>query len=328
MSRVLTGDRMIDSVRKRTMTPDDTSIFTDQDILDILNEELDVEVLEKLLVLHEEHLTIPIDIPRNDEGVYEIPYRAIGNKIRDIQLISGEITYELSQVSIGELPDYSYNTDSNTYLDKFYVESNKIKLINNNRPYNTIRFYIYLRPNVLTKVEKAGVISPASGDSLFVDNEDGTITLVLSQVGKHFTSSNNYDIVGKRTPNKVRKFDLKPLEVITGTTGSIKFNKSDVEDILDELQDGDYVTIAEETPVPNIPTEMHPILAQAAAIHILEALGDTEALNNAQRRMDKMTKSVQSLVDDRVELAPKKIKPRHGTLAQSLGMIRKHRGRY
>ena len=63
MSRVLTGDRLIDSVRKRTMTPDDTSIFTDQDILDIVNEELDAQVLMDLLALHEEHLTVHIDIP-------------------------------------------------------------------------------------------------------------------------------------------------------------------------------------------------------------------------------------------------------------------------
>ena len=59
---------------------------------------------------------------------------------------------------------------------------------------------------------------------------------------------------------------------------------------------------------------MHPLIAQAAAIHILESLTDTEALSNAQKRMEKMTKAVQTLIDSRVELAPKKIKPRFGTL--------------
>lgn len=324
MSRILNGDKIIDSVRKRTMTPDDTSIFTDSDILDIVNEELDVQVLQKLLTLHEDHLTIYIDVPRNEEGEYDIPYRAIGNKVRDIHLISGDITYELSQISLGELPDYSYSIDSNSYLDRFYVESNKIKLVNSTRPYNFVRFYFYVRPNVLTKMEEAGIISA------IIDNGDDTVTLTLSQVGRNFTNSVSYDIVGARTPNKIKSFDLIPVDngVVTGTTGSVTFNKSDMEDILTEIKVGDYITLAEQTPVPNIPTEMHPILAQAAAIHLLEALGDTEALNNAQRRMEMMSTSVQSLVDDRVELAPKKIKPRHGTLAQSLGMIRKNRGRY
>ena len=40
MSRILNGDAMINSARRRTMTPDDTSAFTDQDILDILDEEI------------------------------------------------------------------------------------------------------------------------------------------------------------------------------------------------------------------------------------------------------------------------------------------------
>ena len=134
--------------------------------------------------------------------------------------------------------------------------------------------------------------------------------------------------MGKRSPNKIRGYDLTPVSVTTGTTGSIVFALSDIEDFVNDIKVGDYVTVAEETPVPNIPTEMHPMLAQATAIHILEALGDTEALSNAEKRMMKMVNSVQTLIDDRVELAPKKIKPRHSTLAQSVGTIRKYRGRY
>ena len=325
MSRILTGNRMIDSVRKRTMVPDDTSIFTDSDILDIINEELDVQILEKLLTLHEEHLTTHIDVPRNDEGIYEIPYRAIGNKIRDISLVNGSgqnaYVYELSQVGIGELPDYTYSKDSNSYLDRFYVEGTEIKLINPSRNYDTVRIYFYMRPSVLTKLDQAGIISS-------VTNDGTNVTIGLSQVGKSFTNNVQYDIIGKRTPNKIKGFDLTPVSITTGTTGTIVFSMDDVADFASDIKVGDYISIAEQTPVPNIPTELHPILAQASAIHILEALGDTEALNNAEKRMQKMTASVQTLIDDRVELAPKKIKPRHSTLSQSLGTIRKNRGRY
>jgi hypothetical protein len=325
MSRVLTGDKLIDSVRKRTMTPDDTTIYTDQDILDIVNEELDVEVLENLLALHEEHLTTHIDVPRNADGVYEIPYRAIGNKLRDVSLKSGsEVVYELTQVSLGELPDYSYSVDSNAYLDKFYVESNKIKLLQPNRNYDSIRFYFYIRPSVLTKVEQAGIIS-----SIVKDENADEITISMSSLGRNFSANCCYDIVGKRTPNKIKAWDLDPIQyVTTGTTGYVKFTLSELGDDVDDIIVGDYVTIAEQSPVPNIPTEMHPVLAQAGAIQLLEALGDTEGLTNAQRRLDKMTKAVQSLVDDRVELAPKKIKPRHSTLSQALGSSKKYRGRY
>lgn len=323
MSRVLTGKKLVDSVRKRTMCPDDTSIFTDQDILDILNEEMDVQILEKLLTLHEEHLTVHEDIDRDNSGIYDIPYRSIGNKIRDVSLQNGNYTYELSQVSIGDLSDYSYDVDSSSLTDGFYVESNQIKLINKERNYDKVRFWYYIRPNVMTLEKEAGVISNIAF------NDDGTVTYVMSSIGKNFNKNSNYDIVGKRSPNKIKAWDLEPESYnSTNTSGNITFNISDIEKYtnnVNEIKVGDYICLAEQSPVPNIPTELHPVLAQAAAIHILESLGDTEALKNAQARMQMMTQSIQTLIDDRVELAPKKIKPRHGTLSESLGAYRRRR---
>ena len=322
MARIITGDKMIDSVRKRTMCPDDTAIFTDDDILDILDEEMNVQVLDKLVRLHGENLTVSVDIPRNSSGNYSIPHRALGNKLRDVSLVSGNTIYEMSQVSIGELPDYSNGSDTYSQLDLFYMENNKVKLITSTRSYDTIRMRYYLRPNFLTKLEKAGIIS-----SIVKDTVLGTITLSLSQVGSAFTESETYDIIGKNTPNKIKAMDLITSSLTTGSTGVIVFSIEDVGEALDDIEVGDYVSIAGETPVPNIPTEMHPLLAQATAIQILEGLGDTEALQNAVARIDKMVIAVQTLIDARVELAPKKIKPRHGALRSQLGTNR-NKGRY
>lgn len=321
MARVLTGDSMVNSVRKRTMTPEDTSVFTDDDILEIVDEELNVQVLDKLIVLHGENLTIEVDVPRNTEGSYTIPYRAVGNKLRDISLISGSAIFEMSQISIGELPDYAYGDSLLSYIDKFYVQNNKIHLIDTTRSYESLRIRYYLRPSFLTKLDKAGVISEIVKDTIL-----NTLTITMSSVGKNFTDNSKYDIVGHNSPNNIKAFDKQPTSLTTGTTGIIVFNLDDFGKELTDIEVGDYMTIAQETPVPNIPTEMHPLLAQAAAVNILESLTDTEALSNAERRMSKMTTAVQTLIDDRVELAPKKIKPRHGTLASSIRP--NNRGKY
>lgn len=320
MSRVLTGEKLVDSVRNRAMIPDDNSVYTDDNILAIANEELDVQLLDKLLSLHEEHLTVHVDIPKNDSGTYDIPYRAIGNKVRDIALIQGNQVYEMSQISIGALSDYDLrNTSSYSETDKFYIESDNIKLINPSTSYDSVRIYYYIRPSFITKTDKAGAIASITtlGDE---------VTLVLSNIPSTFNTNLTYDIVGVRTPNKIKIYDINPIEVNTNLK-SVKFNLSDIEDVLDGLRVGDYLCKAEESPVPNIPTEMHPVLAQLTAVHVLEALGDTEGLANAERRLDKMVKSTMQLVDARVELAPKKIKPRHGTLAEarSIGLRKKRR---
>jgi len=84
MTRILNGNAMINSVRKRTFCPSDTSVFTDVDILEIVDEEMQVQVLEKLQVLHGDNLTTTIDITRDGSGSYNMPCRALGNKLRDV----------------------------------------------------------------------------------------------------------------------------------------------------------------------------------------------------------------------------------------------------
>lgn len=336
MSRVLTGNKLVESVRNRAMIPNDTSVYTDANILEVANEEIDVQLLDKLLTLHEEHLTVHIDIPREESGVYDIPYRAVGNKIRDIVLISGQTYYETTQISIGELSDYTIdNSAFNDGLDKFYVESNQIKFVNNNRSYDTVRIYFYIRPNVLTKTSEAAVISQINSPDLVND----TIRFQFSSMPAKFSSTEFFDIVGVRTPNKIKIWDISP-SLLRDNEGNVTgfdintaelyivFKYSDVKDVITDIKVGDYVCKAEESPVPNLPTEMHPLLAQLTAVHILEAMGDTEGLANAQRRLDSMVKSVMELVDDRVELAPKKIKPRNSVLNEArLGSVTRTRRR-
>ncbi len=308
--RILTGDKLVESVRNRAMIPNDTSVYTDTNILTIANEELDAQLLSQLLALHEEHLTVHIDIPANAVGFYDIPSRAIGNKIRDVVMIKAGQEYEMTQISIGELSDKSH-------YNAFYVESDQVKLVNAEQALDSIRIYYYIRPNYITKLEEAAIIQDIS-------TLDDIVTINFSTtVPDAFAIGEDMDIVGGKTPNKIKALDLEAVEV-NQTLKYVKFNLSDIEDVLGSITKGDYVCLAEESPVPNIPTEMQPVLAQYTAVFILEALGDTEGLNNAEKKLAKMVKSVTQLVDDRVELAPKKIKPRHGVLAQAMtGKIRR-----
>lgn len=329
MSRVLTGDKLVESIRNRAMVPDDSSVYTDDNLLDIANEEIDVQLLDKLLSLHEEHLTISVEITRNDEGIYEIPYRAVGNKIRDIALISGSTIYEMTQVGIGELSDFSVDNEAYTNgFDKFYVEHNKLKLIHPSRSYEKVRIYYHIRPNFLTKVEKAAVVS-----TIDIDDNANEVTFCFASTPKAFSSTQLFDFIGAKTPNKIKAYDISPKEdgdgnLLIDTNGNtVIFNLSDVQSFLDDIVAGDYICVAEQSPVPNLPTEMHPVLAQLVAVHVLEAMGDTEGLANAEKRLNKMFASVMQLVDDRVELAPRKIRPRNGTLTEGRYGSYRRRGR-
>ena len=316
MSRILTTSKLIESVRRRAMIPDDTAAFTDADIIDIMNEELDEQVISEVLVTNEEHLVRRDEISvEGDETKYTIPYRAIGNKLRDVAYLDSTGShYELSRVSLEELSDYR-RTYTSYNRDVFYVMGDAINLLDTRViDYDKLVFYYYMRPSVLVEEKEVGKITN-------IDRVNGTIT--LQSFPSKFSNIPDMDFVKAKTPNTIISFDVTPTAV-NNSTRVVSFN---ISDIPEELQVGDYLCQAEQTPVPNIPTEFHPILAQATAVHILEAMGDTEGLANASRKLEKMKEAIIQITNDRVEGAPQKINPRHSTLNQtsSYGLRKRRR---
>ena len=93
------------------------------------------------------------------------------------------------------------------------------------------------------------------------------------------------------------------------------------------LKTGDFVALAEETHVPQLPQELVPILAQRTAIKCLESLGDTESMANASRELQKMEENAYSLIDNRVEGAPRKVVQRNSQLKTNSSFLGSKRRR-
>lgn len=137
--------------------------------------------------------------------------------------------------------------------------------------------------------------------------------IAFTEMPDHFSSSLEYDLVQARSPNKIIDYDLTPNSINT-TTGVIRFITSTSPD----FEVNDYITQAEETIVPNIPTELHPVLAQKIIVACLEAMGDEQGKQSAERKLQQMEKDTLKIIGNRVEGAPKKIKARHSPLVQSV----------
>jgi len=81
---------------------------------------------------------------------------------------------------------------------------------------------------------------------------------------------------------------------------------------------GDYINVECECIVPQVPADLHVVLAHRVAARCLEALGDTEGLSNANKKLAEMEDKTTNLIDSRVEESPKKIVNRHGILRAGL----------
>lgn len=145
----------------------------------------------------------------------------------------------------------------------------------------------------------------------------------LSQLPTHFLTEDSFDFVQHTSPNKIMYYDVTP-NSIDQNTNTISFTASDVPN----LQIGDYITSAEETIVPNIPTELHPILAQRVAVACLEAMGDEANKQSAERKLAAMEKDAGTFLDNRVEGASQKIKSRHSPLVGTLSTVGRRNRRW
>jgi hypothetical protein len=309
---VLTSSELIRSIKRRAMIPNDQNTFTNDDLLEMLNEEIQYFGIPHLLRTHEEYLLVSEDIALVEgQTKYSIPYRALGNKLRDVSYVtnagsdSSEQVFELSRISVEDLPDYN-NYSSSRYAQAFYLENNKVVLLGELPENNAVlRMHFYLRPNEFVLEDRAGKVQS-------IDRNTGVVT--IQSFPSVFSSSPDMDFIKHRNPNVILKYDVSPISV-DANTRTITFATADIPA---DLIVGDYINIAQETVVPQMPVELHPVLAQRVAVAALEALGDQEGLASAQRRLEMMEQSTNDIIDNRVEGAPEKITNRHGTLKEAV----------
>lgn len=313
MAKILTSNSLIASIKRRAMIPSDQVTFENSEFLDMLNEEIQYFGIPHLLSTYEEYLVNHIDLPlTTDSYKYDIPERAVGNKLRGVFLVdstvqNGENLYDLSRIELEDVPQYTnYNNNFINGLNSvYYIEDNKV-ILADELPFTngSLRMYFYMKPNTLVDEDRAGVITS-------INRTTGVIS--LSNFPSDFSNLPIMDFVQKKSPNKILGFDIQPSSV-NSNTKTITF---DVTDIPDNLVIGDYINFAQETIVPQMPTELHPILAQRVAVAALESMGDFEGMDKAQTRLDRMEKATLTILDNRVESDNQKVRNSNSPLQES-----------
>lgn len=300
----LTTNSLLKSIKRRTMAPDNQNTFTDQDYIDLLNEEMMIGLVPSILQAKEEYFIFRHPVPLvSEKSKYPVPERALANKIREVCYLDSNTEngneYEMTRIAIDDrysgLSAATNTTDSHGFR-KFYMLGSDLVLhpgVSSN-PTGSIVFYYYLRPNTLVKDSAVAVITN-------IDREAGT--LVCSSIPSTYLTSEVYDFVKAKSPHNILDIDI-PVISINSTTKTITL---DPEDIPDDLEVGDHVPLAGQSMIPNAPTEMHVVLAQRVAQRVMEALGDTEGLNNATIKVNEMENKMSTMMNSRVEGAPRKV---------------------
>lgn len=309
MSAYYSSEKLIESVKRRISLPLSQSTFTEADVLAFADEEMSLAVVPLMISFHEDHLLFSEDVPLEaGKTEYYIPYRAIGNKLYDVQYIdNGGNLFELTRSSLGN-PHMANSMNSG--ITSFYVKNNRIGLLPQNAQSSegSLRFIYYIRPSTLVLTPAVGVISA-------INRTTGVIT--LSSTPTSFTVGKKFDFYKTQSPHSILSIDLT---ATTLTSTTITFALADIPE---NLMVGDHVSLSEECAIPQIPSDLHVHLAQKTAERILEAQGDLEGLKMAQAKSSEMEHRAGTIIDNRVEEAPVKINS-NSTLLKS-GLRRRFR---
>lgn len=316
MSKHLTTKSLISSVKRRAMMPQTQNTFKEEDFLAFANEDMDIGLLPHVLSFHEDYLLQEASIQMVPSvSNYQIPYRATGNKVREIAYVdtSGNV-FEMTRVSVEDLPYYQNGSFgiSNAGIRAYYIEGDEIVILPIGRHNLTgkLKISYYLRPNALVSEDRIATITA-------IDMNTGKIT--VDNVPSNLTSPIEMDFLQTRSPHKRLAINVTPTTVSVTETYFI-FN---ISDIPSNLRVGDMLAEVEECKIPNIPTELHSMLAQRIACRCLEALGDQQGLAAANQKLAEMEVKTGSLIDNRVEGSSLKVVNRHGFLRQSRRMLRR-----
>lgn len=132
----------------------------------------------------------------------------------------------------------------------------------------------------------------------------------FNSIPSNIVSGSMVDLLQTKPGHKLKKMDIK-LAANSVSTTEIFFSASDIPS---DLVVGDYLCLVNESIIPQIPTDLHNVLAERTCARILAAIGDTEGLQVTNSKLQEMEIRQSNLIDSRVVGAPQKILARNSLL--------------
>lgn len=179
-----TTTSLIESVKRRISFPLNQGTFTYSDIVALLNEELMLNAVPAVRQEHEEYFVYKVIVPLvNGISRYAIPDRAQGMVLRDVAYSdeSGNF-YKMSRLAPEDKAYFQQTGGSNQAIGKYYVEGNELVMTPQVQSGATgnLNFFIYLRPNMLVRDDRAAIIESFKKDIVIsaLPSTGDTVTIV------------------------------------------------------------------------------------------------------------------------------------------------------
>jgi hypothetical protein len=294
-----TTDDLVASIRVRGRVPTSQTTFTDARIRKLCDEEIGLGLLPQILAVRENYYVRDHEYNiTSGQSEYRIPSRAVGVKLKGVFYVdpSG------NECPIPQIPfeERGFYQSGNQSMPVFYIKANSVVLVPEpTSTSGTLKLSYFIRPNSLVAVSAAGEITA-------IDTALNTVT--VSTIPSTFSVGDEMDFIKHDGGFECIAIN-QSITAINSTTISFASLPSG-------LEIGDYVSLAGETPIPQIPAELHPVLALRVVVSVLESLGFVNEMKAAQAKLQEAEKATDVLIAPRADSNAKKISARGSILRQ------------
>jgi hypothetical protein len=290
----VTTSNFITNVKTRAAIPTSQNTFTSAKILNYADEEIRTGILPLVKKVRESFYSYDVDTALNSTGTYSVPTRAVGAGLQDVVLIDSQG----NRISVDLITEDEVIAQdiSPTNSPAFYFKGNKLQLVPRVPPgFVTLRQSFLIRPSTLVETSAAAQITGI---------DRNTNTLTFGSLPSTFTTSSALDFIKANPHFECSAIDQTPASV---TTTTLVFSS-----LPSDLAIGDWVALAGESPIVQIPFEFYAILEQRVANRCLQAQGQMEGYKAGEALLRKMEDDALLLITPRVQREPKKIVGRNG----------------
>lgn len=276
-----TADRLLEGVKRRVVLPASTPLMQDADLLAFADDVTASYLVPCLMSVNQEFFVYKTltDVVVG-QAEYRIPYRSIGRTLRDLKLTLNGSVRDLVNIYLEDA--HLYRTGE---VVGFYFRGDRYVLVPT--PQSTgqqVEEWYNLAPSALVELDNAAVVTSFTATTVTVSSVPGTIT-----------TGTLVDFIQGKSGAPLLKMDATVTNVASTT---LTF---DPDVIPTDLAVGDYLSLAQTTPVIMLPDEAYPLLETATSIRVLNAIGDFEGAGRLAEDKAREEKDLKLMIAPRNE---------------------------
>jgi hypothetical protein len=286
MARITT--ELLYAVKTGNAVPSSPSLVDDTRILRFADEEVEGTILPAIYAMNQNYLlnVVPTALTAGLD-TYQVNERALGRTLRDLKLYDG--TQFRNMVLINLEDAHLYTT--NAYPVGFYFFGDSVVVVPPPTSSSlSIYQYIFQRPGRFCAVSDAALVVSVASD-----------VVTVTQTPSGIIAGTSVDFIQGRSGNKTLAIDTSVSSVsatsITFATGATPTG----------LAAGDWIAVAQTTPVVQFPEEAFSLLVTLTSIRVLESIGDYEGANALKELASDKKKSFEKMIAPRIQGEPIKI---------------------